>query len=748
MTDLSVPAHEQPGARAPAELEAIDPEQLLFGKKACVYVCTGCAIADAIDVERLAEVGRSMDLPTRVHGPLCVREGVEFLQADLAEQGAGRAVIAACSQRVNWDVFSPHSLGVELVERVNIRELVAWSKTPREEETQLLAEDYLRMGLARSEKIAPPPPKPVQVTTTLLVVGGGVAGLTAALEAARAGSEVVLVEREQRLGGWMARFRASFPTSPPFGDGLRPVDADSLATLVLVHPRIVVHTSTTVSAVAGMPGNYEVTLTSGGAEERVRVGAIVLASGWRPAIDAQRLARYGFGSDPDVLTNVAFEELALTGSLERPSDGRPARRIAFLQRPGATEEEKVFSYGAHVLDLVSLKQALYVRELEPEAQAFIFYEGMVTPGLYESFYRRVQQEPGVFFTKGQVTDVRRRDGSLHVEVTGTLLGDPVSLPVDLVVLATGMAPSSSGAQGDATEPLHLLYRQGPGLPEGRFGFANSNFLCFPYETQRTGIYAAGAVREPMDAAAVAEDAAGAALKAIQSLELVRSGRAVHPRSGDFSLPHTRTAGCTRCGRCTQECPFSAIELDEHKYPVLNPTRCRRCGICMGACPVRVISFEDYSVEQLTAMVRAVQFPADETIPRIMVMCCENDAYPAFDQMGIHRLSFSAAVRVMPLRCLGSLNVAVVADALSGGIDGLMLMGCRTGEDYQCHFIRGSELAARRMSNLQETLGRLMLEPERVSVSEVEISDYRRLPGMIEAFVQQIEAIGPNPYKGF
>jgi quinone-modifying oxidoreductase subunit QmoB len=745
MTDLTAVE-----VRAPEQIETIDPEQLVFGKKACAYVCTGCGIADAIDVDKLAEVARGKDVPTQVHGPLCVSEGVAFLRADLAGQGARRAVIAACSQRVNWDVFAPESLGVELVERVNVRELVAWSKPPGDGETQSLAEDYLRMGMARSERIAAPPAKPVEVTSTLLVVGGGVSGLTAAHEAALAGSEVVLVERSQRLGGWLTRFRATFPTSPPFDEGLREIDVSTLIERVAEHPRILVHTSTTVKSVEGMPGNYEVTLELGSGEDRLRAGAIVLATGWEPAIDQQRLARYGFGSDPDVITNVGFEALVLSGRLTRPSDGEPAKRIAFVQRPGATEEEKTFSYGAQVVDLVSLKQALYVHELDPDAEAYVFYEGIVTPGLYEYFYRRVQEEPGVFFTKGEVLGVERRDGHLWVSVTGTLLGEPVSLPADLVVLATGMAAASAVApaseNGDGG-PLHLLYRQGPGLPAGRFGFLSSNFLCFPYETQRTGIYAAGAVREPMDAAFAAEDATGAALKAIQSLELVRSGKAVHPRSGDLSLPHTRTAGCTKCGRCTQECPFSAIELDERKYPVLNPTRCRRCGICMGACPVRVISFEDYSVEQLTAMVRAVELPEDESIPRIMVMCCENDAYPAFDQMGIHRLGFSAAVRVVPLRCLGSLNVAVVADALSGGIDGIMLMGCRTGDDYQCHFIRGSELAQRRMTNLQETLGRLMLEPERVNVSEVEISDYRRLPGMIQTFVEQVEVMGPNPYKG-
>jgi quinone-modifying oxidoreductase subunit QmoB len=169
---------------------------------------------------------------------------------------------------------------------------------------------------------------------------------------------------------------------------------------------------------------------------------------------------------------------------------------------------------------------------------------------------------------------------------------------------------------------------------------------------------------------------------------------------------------------------------------------------MGACPVRVISFEDYSVEQLTAMTRAIEFPEDDSIPRILVLACENDAFPAFDLAGIQRRNWSAAVRAVPLRCLGSLNVAVVADALSGGIDGVMLMGCRTGENYQCHFIRGSELAQRRLANVQETLSRLMLEPERVRPVEVEITGYDELPALVDDFVAEIEGLGPNPYKGF
>lgn len=169
---------------------------------------------------------------------------------------------------------------------------------------------------------------------------------------------------------------------------------------------------------------------------------------------------------------------------------------------------------------------------------------------------------------------------------------------------------------------------------------------------------------------------------------------------------------------------------------------------MGACPVQVISFEDYSVPQLVAMVEAIEFPDDDRIPRILALVCENDAYPAFDQAGINRIQFDAAVRVIPIRCFGSLNYAVVAEALSSGIDGVLLMGCRTGENYQCHMIRGSELARTRMENIRETLSRLGLEPERVRPLEVEISAYRELPGLIEEFVEQVSELGPTPFRVF
>ncbi len=207
--------------------------------------------------------------------------------------------------------------------------------------------------------------------------------------------------------------------------------------------------------------------------------------------------------------------------------------------------------------------------------------------------------------------------------------------------------------------------------------------------------------------------------------------------------------CTQCKRCTEECPFGAINEDEKGNPLPNPTRCRRCGVCMGACPERIISFKNYSVPMVGNMIKNIEVPEeDEEKPRILVLACENDAYPALDMAGIRRLQYNAWVRIIPVRCLGSMNLVWIADALSKGIDGILLLGCKHGDDYQCHFVKGSELANIRLSKIMETLNRLALESDRVCLEQLSITDYQRLPEILDGFAARLEAAGPNPYKGF
>jgi quinone-modifying oxidoreductase subunit QmoB len=671
--------------------------------------------------------------------PAFCLEDAQRIRDDVDRDGVDGVVIAACSPRVNTDVFR---FPAAFVERVNIREQVAWSQPPRHEETQSLAEDYLRMGLVRAQKSAPPRPYTEANERTVLVVGGGIAGISAAISAARSGFGVVLVEREAKLGGYAAKLYRRFPTEPPY-DALAEPDVEARIAELMALP-VTIHTRTEVRGVSGEPGRFQVTLDHLGQVSTVTVGAVVLATGWRPA-PGDAYARFGLGTVTNVITSMDLEAMAARGPILRPSDGRPAQRVAFLLCDGEGDEAHL-PYGGTVSSLVALKQALYVRQRNASASAFVLYGDMQTPGTYEYFYRSVQADPGIMFSRGRIAAVTADAGeTVTLEVQDTPMGPDVRLEVDLVVLSTAMMPVAADDEG----PLGLAYLQGKNVPTTRFGFADSHFICFPYETRRTGLYSAGGVRQAMDLAAAARDGRAAALKALQSIEKSSAGQAVHPRVGDLSYPGFFMQKCTSCGRCTQECPFGALELNEKKNPVLNTNRCRRCGICMGACPVQIISFNDYSVDMLSSMIKAVEIPeGDDEKPRILVLACENDAYPALDMAGIARLQTPASVRVIPVRCLGSVNSILIADAVSRGFDGVALLGCKPGEDYQCHFIRGSELLDTRMGNVRETLGRLALEPERVEVMTVEISDAERLPGLLQGFVDVIKAVGPNPMKGF
>ena len=115
---------------------------------------------------------------------------------------------------------------------------------------------------------------------------------------------------------------------------------------------------------------------------------------------------------------------------------------------------------------------------------------------------------------------------------------------------------------------------------------------------------------------------------------------------------------------------------------------------------------------------------------------------------MRRLSISNLVRIIPVRCLGSVNMVWIKDAMSAGMDGAILLGCQYGDDYQCHFVKGSELADKRMGNIAETLASLGLEVERVGVRQVAINEYHKIPEIINSFVEDIVELGPNPFKGF
>ncbi len=234
-----------------------------------------------------------------------------------------------------------------------------------------------------------------------------------------------------------------------------------------------------------------------------KVGAIVVATGWNP-YDAKKLDMLGAGRYPNVISNVIMERLAspsgpTEGKILRPSDNKEIKSIIFAQCAGSRDENHL-PYCSGVCCLASMKQANYVREQYPDAQMKVFYIDVRAMGKFEDFYTKLQPDDKIEFIKGKVAKIEEDPATQDpiVEVEDTLNEEKIRAQADMVVLATGMVPST------AAERLSM------DVAYDEFGFVVS-------DGAQKGIVAAGCAKRPVDVAASLQDATGAALKAIQCL---------------------------------------------------------------------------------------------------------------------------------------------------------------------------------------------------------------------------------------
>jgi quinone-modifying oxidoreductase subunit QmoA len=236
----------------------------------------------------------------------------------------------------------------------------------------------------------------------------------------------------------------------------------------------------------------------------IDVGAVIVATGWRP-YDAAKLDTLGFGRYPNVITNVMMERLAALGGptggkIVRPSDGKPAQNVAFVQCAGSRDENHL-PYCSAVCCMASLKQARFLREQNEDAKATVFYIDIRTIGYLEKFYYDMLEDENVSFVKGKVARIGEEAGSrdLTLDVEDTLSGQALHESFDLVVLATGVVPNTA----DVKIPFELKY--------DAYGFVDGS-------TDVKGVYAAGCAKRPCDVSRTTKDSTAAALKAIQCLE--------------------------------------------------------------------------------------------------------------------------------------------------------------------------------------------------------------------------------------
>ena len=554
-----------------------------MGIRVGVFVChCGANIGSIVDVPAVVEHARTLPRVAYAEDNLysCSEEGLSSLKQSIREHRLNRVVVASCTPRTHEPLFKnaceEAGLNRYLFEFVNIREHCSWIHSRAAESATEKAKRLIRMGVAKACLLEPQEEAESEVIPAALVIGGGIAGMTAALNLARQGLRVHLMEREAQLGGRLLRINRLCPTDEEAAGLIEPLISD-----VKGHDRITLHMPATIKEVGGYVGNFQVTVAAEDGERTFDVGTVIVATG---ADVLQPAGLYGYGQFPNVLTQLELEERLKTG----PPDVTGAVLINCV---GARIPER--PYCSRVCCMTSLKNATQLKQRNPEAHVYVLHRDLLTYGVeFERYYRQAM-EAGVRFLRYELQHPPQVIGDGRAEavvVRDALRGRELRLPVDLLVLTTPLTP------GPDSEAISRLLK----VPLGESGFfLEAHVKLRPVEFATDGVYVCGTARWPADVSESISQAYAASSKAAIPM---RAGVVTAEAITAFSDP----ALCTGCGICVATCPFSAIELqaqgDGRQVAWVNVVQCKGCGGCVAACPSGAVQQRGFTDRQVLSMI--------------------------------------------------------------------------------------------------------------------------------------------------
>ena len=664
-----------------------------------VYTCNcGGNIGDVVQCDNVARtLGKLPNVVTsHSHMFMCSDPGQNLIIDDIKEKGVNRVVVGACSIFLHEQTFrntvERAGLNPYLYYHIGLREQDSWVHHDQPVEATEKAVRMMMAGVAKARHMRPLEPVRLEAGKHALVIGGGVAGLRSALDIARRGLKVTLVEKSLYLGVRMAQWERVFPAHEEARLLLK-----QLIERVLAEPNITIHTGAQVVKAGGYVGNFQIKirqeprgvrgtfpteaeaiavcpikkrrefdyglstrkaiyraytgcvpeslvidwenctkcgecvkvapegmidLNEEAQEFDIQAGAVVMATGFKPY--EPLYGEMGWKEFPEVITLAQLHRLL---DDEGPSQGKfywnghPVRDVAIVHCVGSRQIEGVHqpqadgninNYCSRVCCTASLSMAALIRQKAPNAKVYDIYEDIRTYGRgHEDYYLKASKEEVTFlrYFAEEIPEVVRNDENderpLLVKVRDHLTwGEEIELPVDLVVLATGMMPNP-------VDDLIDMFKIAPG---------NDRFLLEvhpklrPVETAVNGVVLAGTAQGPMNiqescAAAEAAAAKVAALLTQGQVELEPFVAVVDPER------------CDGTGKCVEFCPQEeAIALETFtengktfQRAVVTPANCNGCGVCVGVCPNRAVDVAGWRLDEFEAMVEAItdEIPAME-----------------------------------------------------------------------------------------------------------------------------------------
>ena len=564
-----------------------------------VYICwCGTNIAKVVDVEAVAQFASSLPnvVLAKSYKYMCSNPGQEMITQDIREQKLDRIVVAACSPNMHERTFrnALRSAGLNqyLLEMANIREQCSWVHTDRFEATEK-AKALVCAAICRVELHEPLETMSVDMCPNVLVIGGGITGMTAALELADAGNIVYLVEKDDHLGGNLARL----DLTAPYLYSARDLITEKIVR-IKENRKVVVYLESKVTEVTGFIGNFKARIQksdkntdNSGWKINVKIGNIVVCTGYKE-FDASRIVHYGYGKLPNVITSFELEKMIRSGSIET-KEGKIPKYDAIIHCVGIRNKE-FHSYCSRVCCMTALKYASEIKSANPDCYISDIYIDMHAFGKgHEDFYRKSSEAKTLFlmYEKGDRPVIHKAspkdDCEMLIEVNEKLSGELIEIPADLVVLMVGME-----AREDSNEVARLV-----NISQDKDGwFIESHPKLEPVATTTDGVFIAGTCVAPKD---IPDSVAQARAAAARILARIAKGKI----EVDAVYSEVNEELCSGCRFCNQLCPYSAIEFNEEKKQshIINAL-CKSCGVCVAACPSSAIKGRHFTDQQLIAQV--------------------------------------------------------------------------------------------------------------------------------------------------
>lgn len=542
-----------------------------------VFICDcGSNIAGHLDCKSVTEYAATLPgvVYTKENLYTCSESGIVEIQQAIKENNLNRVVVASCSPRTHHPLFAASceeaGLNPYLFEMVNIRDQCSWVHMGKRDIATQKAKDLVRMGVAKSTTLEPQDNIESSLIRKILVIGGGIAGLSAAEALTGMGLEVLLVEKEDQLGGLMKDLYL-------LDDG-KPSDEyiTELAGKVAAIPGVSPFTGSKVAEISGYIGNYAVTIETANGPVKDTVGCIVVATGAVPLVEN---GLFGHNGD-NVITQYELEKRLRDGSFKGTS-------VTMIQCAGARDDKR--EYCSRICCLTAVKNAMHIKRQYPLANVNVLYRDM-------QMYGDVKEQM-LWDARGMGIHFHVYDGASKPEVAdGTVtfdqavLGTRKAIKSDLVVLSTPLV-----ARQDSTDVAGLMR-----VPTDKNGFfLEAHAKLRPLDFAADGIFVCGSARYPATSVEARTQGFGVASRVGAILfkdKLVKS--AIVAEISDET--------CVGCMGCLNVCPYNAITYNTATGVCeITDILCKGCGNCASTCPSHSAILRGYKPEQLLAQIRAI-----------------------------------------------------------------------------------------------------------------------------------------------